>query len=210
VKRREALAALAGAAAWPLTARAEPWHAYDVTGISPSLTFTMQATPNGRTLTQADLRGNVTMLYFGYTFCPDVCPLTVQNVTTALAKMGDAAKQVRFLFVTVDPGRDTMPALAKYVSLFGPNIIGLRGDDNELMRLAKRYRIAYSVDPSPDPAKYEVSHSSVIYVFDKQGDARLLVSSLADANADIDGLATDLQHLVNEPPSWWSWLRRMV
>lgn len=210
MKRREALAALAGAAAWPIAARAEAWHNYDVTGTSPSLAFTMQGTPDGKTLTQADFRGDVTMLYFGYTFCPDVCPLTLQNVAATLAKTGSAAKQIRFLFVTVDPVRDTIPALAKYVSLFGPEFVGLRGDDNELARLAKRYRIAYTVDPSSDPAKYEVSHSSVIYVFDKQGNARLLVPSMANQTPDINGTAADLVRLVNEPPSWWSWLRQMV
>ncbi len=163
----------------------------------------MQATPDGRTVTQADYRGLVTMLYFGYTFCPDVCPLTMQNVAPALGKTGDAAKQIRFLFVTVDPKRDTMPVLKSYVGLFGPEFVGLRGDADQLARLAKRFRIAYSVTPSDDPAKYEVTHSSAIYVFDRQGNARLLVPSMASQTPDIDGLAADLVRLTNEQPTWW-------
>jgi protein SCO1/2 len=182
----------------------------DVTGTAPSLAFTLQATPDGRTVTQADYQGVVTMLYFGYTFCPDVCPLTMQNVAAALGKTGDAAKHVRFLFVTVDPGRDTIPVLKSYTGLFGPAFTGLRGDPDQLERLTKRFRIAYSVTPSADPRRYEVSHSSAIYVFDRQGGARLLVPSMASQTPDIDGLAADLVRLVNEQPSWFGWLRDLV
>jgi protein SCO1/2 len=215
VNRRDTLrliAAGAAGAALPGLARADDqtWHEIDVTGTSPSLSLQMQATPADKTVTQADYHGMVTMLYFGYTFCPDVCPLTMQNVTTALGKTGDTAKQIRFLFVTVDPGRDTIPVLSKYVSLFGPQFVGLRGDADQLARLTKRFRIAYSVSPSPDPAKYEVTHSSAIYVFDRQGNARLLVPSMASEQPDIDGLAADLTRLANEKPSWLGWLRSVV
>ncbi len=211
MRRREALGFLA--AALPLAgARADDqtWHDIDVTGTSASLELTMQATPEGRTVTQADYRGFVTMLYFGYTFCPDVCPLTMQNVADVLAKTGAAAKRIRFLFVTVDPGRDTLPVLASYVGLFGPDFIGLRGDGNQLERLAKRSRIAWSVTPSDDPKTYKVTHSSVIYVFDRQGNARLLVPSMASQAPDNDGLAADLVRLTNEQPSWLGWLRSLV
>jgi protein SCO1/2 len=150
------------------------------------------------------------MLYFGYTFCPDVCPLTMQNVAAALAKTGNAAKDIRFLFVTVDPNRDTIPVLKSYVGLFGPDFVGLRGDADQLELLAKRFRIAYSVTPSTDPAKYEVTHSSAIYVFDRQGNARLLVPSMASQKPDIDGLAADLVRLTKEQPSWFGWLRSFV
>jgi protein SCO1 len=216
LKRRQALGLLAAAlpvAALPLAAaRAEErgWHDIDVTGTSPSLDFTMQATPAGQAVSQTNYAGYVTMLYFGYTFCPDVCPLTMQNVASALGKTGDAASRIRFLFVTVDPQRDTMPVLQTYVRLFGPAFIGLRGDADQLALLTKRFRIAYSVTPSPDPAKYEVTHSSAIYVFDRQGNARLLVPSMASQTPDIDGLAADLVRLVDERPSWFGWWRSLV
>ncbi|HEY4172233.1 MAG TPA: SCO family protein [Rhodopila sp.] len=213
LRRRQALGLLAAATALPVAvARADkPWRDIDVTGTSPSLNLTMQATPSGQTVFQNNYVGYVTMLYFGYTFCPDVCPLTMQNVATALAKTDKAAKDIRFLFVTVDPKRDTIPVLKNYVSLFGPEFVGLRGDADQLELLTKLFRIAYSVAPSPDPSKYEVSHSSAIYVFDRGLNARLLVPSMASKTPDIDGLAADLVRLVNErPPSWFGWLREIV
>jgi protein SCO1/2 len=211
MRRREALGLLA--AALPLSAARgedQAWHDIDVTGTSPSLDLAMQATPDGQTVFQGNYLGFVTLLYFGYTFCPDVCPLTMQNVAAAMAKTGDTAKHIRFLFVTVDPNRDTIPVLKTYVSLFGPDFVGLRGDADQLERLTKRFRIAYSVTPSDDPRKYEVTHSSAIYVFDRQGNARLLVPSMASQTPDIDGLAADLVRLTNEQPSWFGWFRGLV
>jgi protein SCO1/2 len=198
-------------AALPLApARAQEWHDVDVTGSSPSLALRLQATPDGRTVTQDDYRGGVTMLYFGYTFCPDVCPLTLQNVLTALNKTGEAVRQIRFLFVTVDPRRDTIPVLAGYMKAFGPEFVGLRGDADALERLTTRFRIAWSVSPSDDPRQYDVTHSAAIYVFDRQLNARFLVPSMASQTPDIDGLAADLVRLSNEKPSWFSWLRGQV
>jgi protein SCO1/2 len=170
----------------------------------------MRATPDGREVTQDAFQGSVTMLYFGYTFCPDVCPLVLQNVLAAADRMGDAARLLRFLFVTVDPGRDTVPVLDGYTKAFGPAFTGLSGDANALERLARRYRLAYSVTPSDDPRLYEVTHSAAVYVFDKALNARLLVASLATPEPGLDALAADLKRLANEPPSWKDWARRIA
>ena len=211
-----ALAVLASLIAGPMAAAQEPQPSaaqmmddlmFGRGTIGGPFTLTDQ---NGKLRSDNEFRGRLMIVYFGYTFCPDVCPLTLQNVTSALAKVPDAAKNVRFLFVTVDPGRDTLKVLGSYVSLFGPEFVGLRGDADQLERLARRFRIAWSVSPSDDPAQYQVTHSSAIYVFDRQGDARLLVPSMASQTPDIDGLAADLTRLTTEPPSWWSWLRGMV
>jgi protein SCO1/2 len=212
MRRREALGVLAAALPFSAAfAENEHWQDIDVTGTSPPLEFIMQSTPLGETVFQNNYVGYVTMLYFGYTFCPDVCPLTMQNVAAALAKTGAAAKDIRFLFVTVDPARDTIPVLRAYVSLFGPGFVGLRGDADQLELLAKRFRIAYSVTPSPDPSEYEVTHSSAIYLFDRQGNARLLVPSMASQQPDIDGLNANLVRLTNDQPSsWMAWLRSLV
>lgn len=138
------------------------------------------------------------MVYFGYTFCPDVCPLTLSNTAQVLKRIGPAARDVRVLFVTVDPGRDTLAVVARYAAAFGPQFVGLRGSSNEIATLAKRYRFAYSVAPSRDPDKYEVSHSSALYVFDRRGRARLLVTSLSQADPDIAGSAADLDQILRD------------
>jgi protein SCO1/2 len=182
--------------------KGQPWHAVDVTGTSPSLDFDMHRASDEREVTQADYRGDIVMLYLGYTFCPDVCPTTLANVATVFQKLGNDADRIRFLFVTVDPNRDTLPVLRSYLTNFSPRMDGLRGTPDQLASLARRFRLVYSVHPSPDPATYEVTHSSAIYVFDPTGAARLLIPSLATAPPDIAGTTDDLHRLVNleSPP----------
>lgn len=186
------------------------WHDFDITGVGPSLKLRMQATPDGRTVTEEAFRGHVSMLYFGYTYCPDVCPLVLQNIVSVMSRLGAPAQKLRFLFVTVDPGRDTNKVLTDYTNAFGPQFVGLRGDANALDRLARRFRVAYSVTPSPDPELYQVSHSDSIYVFDRGLNARVLVPSLAKPDPDLDGVTRDLGRLLAEKPSRWDWLRRIV
>ncbi len=173
------------------------WHAADVSGAAPALDLSMTRANDGKAVSAADYRGKVTLLYFGYTFCPDVCPLTLSNVTRVLKTLGPDADGVRVLFVTVDPNRDTPAVLQRYVAAFDPRIDGLRGDPNQLAALARRYRVAYSVDPHGAGGRYEVTHSSAIYVFDRSGKARLLVSSLSTDHPDIDGTAADLRALLD-------------
>ena len=206
--RRGAIAALL---ALPLAGCGDRdgWHDIDVTGTSPSLRFTLEEAPSGRTVTEADFRGAVTMLYFGYTSCPDICPLTLQNVSSALAAAGAAARGTRFLFVTVDPGRDTPSVLANYVALFGPAFVGLRGTPDQLARLARRFRIAYAVTPATASEPEQVTHTSIVYVFDRSGAARLIVPSLATATPDIRGVASDLARL-GRSPDGVSWFDRIV
>lgn len=189
-----------------------PWHSTDVTGVSLPLAFNLTRAPDGKQVTAADYRGKIVMLYFGYTYCPDICPTTLANVADILKRIGPEAKDVRFLFVTVDPNRDTLPVLADYVKNFAPQIIGLRGAPDELAALARRYRVAYSVTPQTKDQPYAVTHSSIIYVFDGTGAARLLVSSLATPNPDLAGTAADLKRLVEDskPPGLFARILRDV
>ena len=94
--------------------------AIDISGNSPALEFTLTRASDGKRVTEADYRGRIVMLYFGYTFCPDVCPTTLANVADILKRLGPDAERVRLLFVTVDPDRDTLPVLADYVKNFAP------------------------------------------------------------------------------------------
>jgi protein SCO1/2 len=194
------------------SAHAGQWHALNVSESSPSLAFTMTRASDGKQVTQADYRGRVVLLYLGYTFCPDVCPTTLSNLADALEQLGTEASAVRVLFVTVDPARDTLPVLAEYAANFAPEIQGLRGTPDQLAALARRYRLVYSVTPGTRDRPYEVTHSSAIYVFDRSGAARLLVSSLGSAKPDIKGLAADLRQLVEEPsqPGFLARLQRWL
>ena len=107
---------------------------------------------DGQPVTAADYRHDLVLLYFGYTECPDECPTTLTMLANALHTLGPQASQVRVLFVTVDPSRDTTGVLKRYVSNFGPEFVGLRPDQDELTALSKRYRISYHYE-KPDKAR---------------------------------------------------------
>jgi protein SCO1/2 len=131
------------------------------------------------------------LLYFGYTQCPDVCPTTLATLARALHELGPAASQVRVLFVSVDPARDTASVLKRYVANFGPQFVGLRGSDAALTALAKRYRVAYSRGTPDANGFYPVSHSSAVFVFQKGGAVRLLAREDDKATT----IAADLRQL---------------
>lgn len=203
--------ALAGGLALPPArpARAAGWHNIDVGGTVPALAFAATDAASGKTVTAADFRGKIVLLYLGYTNCPDVCPLTLHNIALILQRLGKQAADVRVLFVTVDPHRDTLPVLRHYVALFAPEIVGLRPDANQLARLARRYRLAYSVSPAQGSQPYEVTHSAAVYVFDRTGAARLLVPSLASTTPDLAGTTADLERLLHGGDRD-GWLARLV
>lgn len=191
---------------------AQHWNATDVSGSTPDLQFDMVRASDGKTVTASDYRGKIVLLYFGYTYCPDVCPLTLSHVAQALQGVKGAAQNVRVLFVTVDPARDDLKTLNDYVANFGPEFVGLRGTPDELATLAKRYRVAYSVTPAGDGHDYEVTHSTAAYVFDRSGEVKLLFTDLAAPNAKLDGMTADLRELVAGAgvASWWQHALRLL
>jgi protein SCO1/2 len=172
------------------------WQLDDVSGHLPDLKFQM-TTDTGKPVTAATYHGKVVVLYFGYTHCPDVCPLTLVHLHTVLQRLGKDADDVKVLFVTVDPTRDTVPVLHQYVTAFDPRIVGLTGTQDAIAKLAKRYR-AYFQRETPKASAagdYEVTHSSAIYIFDRQGRARLL----ATPGSTNDAIFHDLKILVEHP-----------
>lgn len=188
-------AALLLAASSP--AAAYTWHGTDITGYVPNLSFDMTDANTGKPVTQADFKNTFVLLYFGYTQCPDVCPLTLQRVAQVFDTLGKDKQHFRLLFVTVDPNRDTLPILKDYTTAFSPLFVGLRGDSDAVARLARRYRIAYSIAPATKTHPYQVTHSSAIYVFAPDGAPRLLLGSLSTTDPDIAGTAADLKHLLH-------------
>ncbi len=201
--RRQLLAFAAGALVLTV-AGCDPktkWHEQDITGVLPPLSFALTDATSGKLVTAADFRGKVALLYFGYTLCPDFCPTTLTNLADVLGKLGARADDTRVLFVTVDPNRDSLPIMKQYAAAFSPQVVGLRGTPDELAALARRYRVGYSVTPAHDGHPYEVTHSSIVYVFDQNGNARLLVDSMAAAKPDIAGTTKDLETLIAQHQS---------
>jgi protein SCO1 len=194
----KALASLGGVGALILTASlaacagSDPHYALEnITGLVSPLEFQL-TDQDDRPVTAADYRHDIVLLYFGYTECPDECPTTLTMLANALHTLGPRASQVRVLFVSVDPSRDTTGVLKRYVTNFGPQFVGLRPDESELAALSKRYRIAYHYEKPDKDGNYEVDHSSAVFIFDGDGRARLL--GLTDNTSQQ--VASDLRRLL--------------
>ena len=172
----------------------EPWQLTNVSGHLPDLDFALTA-DDGQPVTGASFRGRTTLVYFGYTHCPDVCPETMARLMQVIAKLGPDAGKVRILFISVDPARDTPHALHAYVGAFdAQHARGLTGSDAQIESLARRYRVAYQMETRDADGSYEVTHSSAVYVFDAQGHARLLATDRDTPEA----IAHDLRRVMND------------
>ncbi|MGH8781467.1 SCO family protein [Paraburkholderia sp.] len=188
-----AVAALAGCTQHDST----PWQLTDVTGHLPDLSFSLTA-DDGKPVTGATFKGRTSLVYFGYTHCPDVCPETMARLMQVLAKLGPDAQQVRILFITVDPARDTPKALHDYMAAFdAEHARGLTGTDAQIESMARKYRVAYQMEKRDPNGDYEVTHSSAVYVFDANGHARLLATD----HDSPDVIAHDVRRVIESPSS---------
>ncbi len=160
-----------------------PFRLTNITGHMPRLDFKL-VDDSGKPVTGADYRGKVVLLYFGYTHCPDVCPLTLAQLHVVMQRLGPLADGVKILFVSVDPARDTPAILHDYVRAFDPHAVGLTGTPGNIESLVKRYRASFTREPGSADGNYEVSHSSAVYVFDREGNARVL-STPASSQDDL-------------------------
>lgn len=193
---------LGTAMAWALSAcrhEQESWKLVEVTGHLPDLALDLTGSDGGH-LDQAAFKGDVTLVYFGYTHCPDVCPETLARLAQVTGQLGNAASHVRVLFVSVDPKRDTPSLLKTYVSAFDArHDIGATGSDADIKALAQRYRVAYQLEPARPDGSYEVTHSSAVYVFDTKGHARLI----GGEDDSVDAFVHDIRQLVYEGTQDW-------
>jgi protein SCO1/2 len=138
---------------------------------------------NGRSVTQADFAGKFMLIYFGFTYCPDVCPTELQVMGNAMDALSaeDAARVVP-IFITVDPERDTPEQLKGYVAAFHPKMIGLTGTPEQIAAVAKAYKVYYSKQPNPAaPDDYSVDHTSFVYLMGPDGVLRSMFRSGATA-----------------------------
>jgi protein SCO1/2 len=124
---------------------------------------------NGRTVTEKSWPGKYLLVYFGYTFCPDVCPTELSTMAAALDELGGDADKVQPLFITVDPERDTVPVMADYVPSFHPRLQGLTGSDAQVRGAAKAYRVYFAKGKDEGDGAYLMDHSSFIYLIDPEG-----------------------------------------
>jgi protein SCO1/2 len=125
---------------------------------------------SNRQVTDRDFRGKYMLIYFGYTFCPDVCPTTLTDMADALDRLGPKADLLQPLFITVDPRRDTPAVVKQYAAAFGPRLIGLTGSPEQIAQVAKEYRVYYAEHRTgPGPGDYTMDHSSILYLMGPDG-----------------------------------------
>lgn len=145
----------------------------------------------GRPLDTRALRGKVVLLNFGFTSCPDVCPLVLARLRQVVKALGDDAAGVQVLFVSFDPVRDRLPGLKAYVEHFHPSFIGATGSDQQIATVAARYGVVYLREDTGSAAGYGFAHSDYIYLIDRDGHVR----KLYDSHARSDEIAADVRLL---------------
>lgn len=145
--------------------------------------------PTGKIVTDADFRGRWMLVYFGYTFCPDVCPTELQAVAAGMDLLGKQAEQVVPIFITVDPERDTPAAMGEYVKLFDDRLIGLTGSSDQVKVATRAYRVYAAKSDSKTTNAYLMDHSSFVYLMGPDGTLR----SLFKAGTGADELAQSIR-----------------
>jgi len=159
------LLALLAVAGLEFTQRTNGVGAYQASGIGGPFKL---ASSSGGELSSDELKGTPFLVFFGYTHCPDICPETVSDVSTLLDALGPEGKEMKALFISIDPERDSIASLKDYLSSFSDRIIGLTGTPDEIAQVAKEYRVYYAKHPTKD-GDYSMDHSAVIYLMDREG-----------------------------------------
>ncbi len=175
----------------PTTAPAAQFNSSDITGINYAQGFNLPDSA-GQLRSLADFKGKVVVVFFGYTHCPDVCPITMAELKEAKRLLGKDGDAVQGIFITLDPARDTAQVLAQYVPAFDPSFVALRGTEAQTAETAKAFRVYYKAVPGEQKNFYTVDHTAASFVFDKAGRIRLYTRY----NQGADKLAADLRQLL--------------
>ena len=149
--------------------------------------------PEGRPHSRDDFKGRVTVLLFGFTHCPDICPTALMNLSAVLDQLGEDRGLVQIAFITVDPERDTPEVLQDYMSSFGPNFVGLTGEPDAIRQVAKAFKVFFQKVPLPG-GDYTMDHSIAIYALDKHARVRLMFTM----NRPLEEIAHDILELLRE------------
>lgn len=178
--------------AWLVLPRLRP-HQFSGTVLQselPAGDFTLTSADGPVSL--SDYRGKLVVLYFGYTFCPDVCPTSLSDVNKALNQLGDKAEDVQLIMISVDPARDDPAKLAEYVEFFNPTFVGVTGTDEEIRSVATPYGIWYEAHDEEGASEYLVDHVATLNVIDREGRLKLVIGYGTGA----DAIAADLDYML--------------
>jgi protein SCO1/2 len=170
--------------------------AVDITGAEYARELSL-SDANGKARTLADFKGKVTLVFFGFTQCPDVCPTTLAELAAVKRELGKDGERVQGVFVSVDPQRDTPEILKAYVASFDPSFVALRGTPEQTKTVARNFKVFYAQVPGRTEGSYTVDHTAGTFVFDAQGRVRLFVRYGSGAEA----LRHDLKLLLAEDPA---------
>ncbi len=188
----QSLAALMAAGVLAACTESKPgFNAVDMTGADYAKNFKLKDT-EGKLRTLADFKGKVVVLFFGYAQCPDVCPTTMTEMAQIKKKLGADGDRLQVVFVTVDPARDTPEVLKAYMGAFDPSFVALIPSDEELVAMAKDYKVYYKKVDGKTPTSYSMDHSAASFVYDPEGRLRLY----ARYGLGVDPLAQDVQTLL--------------
>jgi protein SCO1/2 len=193
IHRRLFALAVAGAFLAACTAEKPPVHfkAIDITGATYAQRLDLpDATGARRQL--ADFKGKVSIVFFGYTQCPDVCPTALAEIAELKQRLGADGARVQPIFVTIDPQRDQPEMLKAYVGSFGPDFVALRGSAEETAAAAKEFKVFYAKVPGKSPDSYTMDHTAGIFVFDPKGKVRLF----ARYGSGVEALTDDVRLLL--------------
>ena len=153
----------------------------------PAGDFTLQSADGDVSL--SDYRGKVVLLYFGYTYCPDICPTSLALMGQAMASLNEEEKtQVQGLFVSVDPERDSLEHLKKYSHYYGDKIVGVTGKASEIRKITKRYGVAYEIQKKDKNGNYSINHTSTTLLIDKNGKLKDLLPHGVPAKKIVEKL----------------------
>lgn len=186
------VAAITGLAAGVYFFRPHTFHGTVIQSPEPSHDFTLTSANGDVSL--SDFRGKVVLIYFGYTFCPDVCPGTLGNVAQALRDMGTKAEDVQLIMVSLDPERDTPEKLAEYMGHFHPSFIGITGAKEELDEVASLYGIYYQKNEGSNATGYLIDHTATLLVLDREGYLKLVFPYGVTAQ----DIADDLKYMLRQ------------
>jgi protein SCO1/2 len=178
---------------WKVFARSYTYQGSLINPPVPAADFTL-TDQQGQPFRLSDQKGEVVLIFFGFTNCSDICPITMAQFKQVKDRLGDLAKDVRFVFITVDPQRDDVEALRSYVGKFDPSFLGLTGDPANLARVWKDYGVYVNKDATDSQDNYIDEHTARIYAIDAKGNWRL--SYLY--GTETDAIAQDISRLARE------------